>query len=129
MFLPLSFRSAVRLGLAIVVAAAAMPLGSNEADARRGVRAGIAGYRALTYDRKAEGDAKAAASKGDGEQDDAQPAAAAPEAAAEKVASAKPAAETIPGCAPGMICTVCIAGCGSSNIVIVHAERRPIRQE
>ena len=131
MLLPSAFRFAVRLALAAVVAVAAMPLTSGDADARRGVRAGVAGYRLMTRERNPDGSENAAASKSDAQPDDGAPPveSAAPAAPVATAAAKKLEDTTVPGCAPGMICTVCIAGCGSSNIIIVHAERRLTRQE
>lgn len=35
----------------------------------------------------------------------------------------------VPGCAPGQLCTVCVAGCGTHSQGIVHAGRNPARKE
>lgn len=131
MLLPSAFRLVVRLALAAVVAVAAIPLSSSDADAgRRAVRAGIVGYKAVTRDRQSDEGASAAKSTSDAQPDTAAATATVTDAApATKVASTKLNDDTVPGCAPGMICTVCIAGCGSSAIIIVHAERKLSRQK
>ena len=35
----------------------------------------------------------------------------------------------VPGCAPGHLCTVCVAGCGTHAQGIVHSGRDPARKE
>ena len=45
-------------------------------------------------------------------------------AAAPEVEDAK-----VAGCAPGMMCTICIAGCSGPTDGIVHAERRTSRSQ
>ncbi len=133
MKLPSVVRTVVRLALAVVVAAAAMPLHAHDADARRAVRAGIVGYKLMTRDGKSDDDASASTATGNGQPGQADPGqadpAAAPAPSAASAAGKKFDEHTVAGCAPGMICTVCIAGCGSSTIVIVHAERPITRKE
>ncbi len=65
-------------------------------------------------------------------------AAAEPEPTPTQVPSASPAKTksrrqladvVVPGCAPGHLCTVCVAGCGPQSRGIVHVGRNPARKE
>ncbi len=56
--------------------------------------------------------------------------AAAPAAIPRKGKARSQVAESaVPGCAPGNLCTVCVAGCGTHAVGIVHVGRNPARKE
>lgn len=84
---------------------------------------------------QAEAEAKEAEAANAPPESTPAPVAAAPEpepapVAVAKKATRKPVVDLeVPGCAPGMLCTVCVAGCGGQSARIVHAERKVSRPE
>jgi hypothetical protein len=113
------------VGLALV--AAALPLMTSDAEARRKVTADAApAVRTINRSTEEKSTEEPAATDEDATASSSGDAAA-PVARAQSVVKAKaakvskPADIEVPGCSPGMICTVCLAGCNGAVNVIVHA--------
>jgi hypothetical protein len=129
-----AIRAATRLAFSLVIFAAAMPMSSVEAEAKRGIT--VRTINSAASDRHPDEETE----KSSGEVAPAEEAVssepdveAAPQTPPETVARAqavtmakKPASpavfveRVVPGCSPGMACTVCLAGCNGAVNVIVH---------
>lgn len=134
-------RAALILLFGFGVLVAAQPFGASDAEAKRGFgRASLAGARVInrSTEKKEDGE-EANQSEEDGDEEASKSseagtdgtAAVATEKAAVVTPATTPAAAPavvlkpldldVPGCATGMMCTVCVAGCNGPTNGIVHA--------
>jgi len=125
----IALRASARILLGLTLVITALPFASSDAEAGRIRGSAVsAGSAAVRYKNR------------ESAEKDAQEEHATPEDAtavdggeangpvrAQAVVKAKPAKVVtrkdidVPGCSPGMICTVCLAGCSGAVNVIVHA--------
>jgi hypothetical protein len=137
------FKALVRLAVAASLMAVMAPMSRHEAEAgrlvkRHGSKAGAAitgnSATAGATERRVEDSAGAESEAGEGALHRADNGAPQSPLRA-SVARVLPAApvvdndEDVPGCAPGKLCTVCVAGCNSDTHAIVHSVPKGLRAE
>ena len=120
-------RAVARTFVGLALVAGSLPLMANDAEAGRKISAADAAPVVRTINRNKEektteepaAQAEDATASSDNEA--ATPVARAQAVIKSKAAKVIPKDIEVPGCSPGMICTVCLAGCNGAVNVIVHA--------
>jgi hypothetical protein len=128
MTLQSTLRAFARTFVGLALVAGSLPLMANDAEAGRRVSAASAAPVVRTINRdKEEKTTEEPAAQAEDVTASSDNEAAPPVARAQAVVKSKAAKVTrakdieVPGCSPGMICTVCLAGCNGAVNVIVHA--------
>lgn len=127
MTLQSTLRDFARTFFALALVAASLPLMASDAEARRKISsAAVPAVRTINRnqeEKKAEdAEAQAEDATAASANDAAPPVARAQAMVKSKAAPMSKAKDIeVPGCSPGMICTVCLAGCNGTVNVIVHS--------